>query len=158
MLLMLLLIAPSILAAGLRSRRELMLENLALRHQLQVALRTKPYPRLQPQDRVLSVWLQRVWPDGWRQHLRLVGPETVIRWHRKGWRLYWTWKSRTRLGRPRLNAEVTELIARISKENPLWGSERMRGELLKRHRRQQSLHPAGGDEFGQMTTSAGAPS
>ncbi len=58
-------------------------------------------------------------------------PETVLRWHRKGWRLYWTWKSRTRLGRPHLSREVRELIARISHENPRWGTERVRGELLK---------------------------
>ncbi len=58
-------------------------------------------------------------------------PETVLRWHRKGWRLYWTWKSRTRLGRPRLSAELKALIARISHENPHWGTERIRGELLK---------------------------
>jgi transposase InsO family protein len=55
----------------------------------------------------------------------------VVRWHRKGWRLYWTWKSRSRLGRPRLSAEVRELIGTMSRENPLWGTERVRGELLK---------------------------
>ena len=130
MLVVLLLIVRSLLA-GLGSRRELMLENLALRHQLQVALRTNPHPRLRPRDRALWVWLQGVWPDGWRQHLRVVRPATVIRWHRKGWRLYWTWRSRTKLGRPHLSPEVRALIARISKENPLWGSERIRGELLK---------------------------
>jgi len=128
MLVLLLLIVRSLLA-GMRSRRDLMLENPALRHQLQVALRTNPHPRLRPRDRVIWVWLRSVWPAGWRQHLRLVRPETVLRWHRKGWRLYWTWKSRTRLGRPRLSTEVRALIARISKENPLWGSERIR--LLK---------------------------
>src|SRR5712691_7944164 len=130
MLVVLLLIARSLLA-GLGSRRELMLENLALRHQLQVALRTNSHPRLQPRDRALWVWLYAVWPDGWRQHLHLVKPETVLRWHRKGWRLYWTWKSRTRLGRPRLSAELKALIRLISHENPLWGTERIRGELLK---------------------------
>ncbi len=77
------------------------------------------------------MWLCHFWPNGWRQHLRLVRPETVLRWHRKGWRLYWTWKSHTKLGRPHLSAEVRALIARISKENPLWGTERIRGELLK---------------------------
>ena len=121
MLAVLLLIASSRLA-GLGSRRELMLENLALRHQLQVALRTNPHPRLQLRDRILWVWLYAVWPDGWRQHLHLVRPETVLRWHRKGWRLYWTWKSRTKLGRPHLSAEVRALIARMSKENPRWAA------------------------------------
>jgi putative transposase len=108
-------------AATIRSRRDLTLENLVLRHQLQVALRTNPHPRLQAPDRVFWVWLRCLWPDGWQQHLRLVQPETVLRWHRKGWRLYWTWKSRAQLGRPHLSAEVREIIARISHENPRWG-------------------------------------
>ncbi len=58
-------------------------------------------------------------------------PESVLRWHRKGWWLYWTWRSRTKLGRRRLSAELKQVIARISQENPLWGTERIRGELLK---------------------------
>src|SRR2546425_720577 len=71
------------------------------------------------------------WPAGWRRHLAIVQPATVISWHRKGWRLYWTWRSRTRLGRPRLSLEMRELIAEMSRYNPLWGTERIRGELLK---------------------------
>jgi putative transposase len=117
--------------AAIRSRRDLALENLVLRHQLQVALRTNPHPRLRAPDRVLWVWLRRLWSEGWRQHLSLAQPETVLRWHRKGWRLYWTWRSRTRLGRPHLSAELREVIARVSHENPLWRTERIRGELLK---------------------------
>ena len=115
-----LLLALRSLVAAIRSRRDLALENLVLRHRLQVALRTNPHPRLRAVDRVLWVWLRHYWPEGWREHLRIVRPETVLRWHRKGWRLYWTWKSRTRLGRPRLSLEVKALIGRISKENPLW--------------------------------------
>ncbi len=118
------------LAAFLRSRRDVALENVVLRHQLQVALRTNASPRLTKADRVLWVWLRGTWP-AWRDHLQIVEPETVLRWHRKGWRLYWTWKSRTRLGRPRLSAELRDLIATMSRDNPLWGSERIRGELLK---------------------------
>jgi hypothetical protein len=126
---LLLFLLTAVLAA--RSRRDLALENLVLRHQLQVALRTNPHPRLRARDRVLWLWLRQLWPDGWLRHLHVVQPETVLRWHRKGWRLYWTWKSRTKLGRPHLSAEVRELIARISKENPRWGTERIRGELPK---------------------------
>jgi putative transposase len=118
------------LLACLRSRRDIALENLVLRHQLHVALRTTPSPRLKNPDRVLWVWLHHVWPS-WREHLLIVKPETVIRWHRKGWRLYWSWKSRTRLGRPRLSPEVRELIGTMSRDNRLWGTERIRGELLK---------------------------
>jgi transposase InsO family protein len=68
---------------------------------------------------------------GWREHLAIVSPETVIRWHRQGWRLFWRWKSRSQGGRPHLSTEVRELIATISRENRLWGTERIRGELLK---------------------------
>jgi transposase InsO family protein len=116
--------------AGFRSRRDVALENLVLRHQLQVALRTHPTPRLRNPDRILWTWLRRLWPS-WDAHLLVVKPETVIRWHRRGWRLYWSWKSRTRLGRPRLTREVRELIGSMSRDNRLWGTERIRGELLK---------------------------
>ncbi len=61
----------------------------------------------------------------------MVRPETVIRWHRRGWRLYWTWRSRAKFGRPRLSPEVRALIARMASENPTWGTQRIRGELLK---------------------------
>ena len=119
------------LITGLRSRRDVTLENLVLRHQLDVALRANRNPGLRDRDRIFWVWVRRLWPRGWRHHLLLVQPETVLRWHRKGWRLYWSWKSRTSLGRPRLSGEVRDLIARISQENRLWGTERIRGELLK---------------------------
>jgi putative transposase len=130
-MLQLLLLLLRGLLTGLRSRRDLALENLVLRHQLHVVLRTNPNPGLRNQDRVLWVWVRLLWPKGWRQRLLVVQPDTVLRWHRKGWRLYWSWKSRTRLGRPRLSREVRDLIAWISQENRLWGTERIRGELLK---------------------------
>lgn len=116
--------------ASLRSRRDLTLENLVLRHQLQVALRTNPTRRLRAPDRILWVWLRQLW-SGWRDHLLIVKPATVIRWHRSGWRLYSTWKSRSGHGRPRFSLEVRELISTISRDNRLWGAERIRGELLK---------------------------
>jgi len=109
-------------------RRELLLENLLLRQQLAVALRPKRRPRLQRRDRLFWVLVQRL-STQWRHHLVLVSPDTVVRWHRQGWRLFWRWQSRTRLGRPHLSAEVRELIATMSRENVLWGTERIRGEL-----------------------------
>jgi len=68
---------------------------------------------------------------GWRQHLSFVTPDTVVRWHRQGWRLFWRWKSRSRGGRPKLSPDVRDLIATMSRDNRLWGTERIRGELLK---------------------------
>jgi putative transposase len=110
-------------------RHALLLENLVLRQQLAVLLRTRR-PRLGRRDKVFWVLVRRL-TTAWRRHLVLVGPDTVVRWHRQGWRLFWRWRSRTRLGRPHLPAEVRELIATMSRENVLWGTERIRGELLK---------------------------
>ena len=119
--------------AWVRPRQDLVLENLLLRHQLAVLsrpTRTRPRHRLHTWDKLLWVLARRLC-DRWREHLTLVAPETVMRWHRQGWRLFWRWKSRSRGGRPHLDAEVRELIATMSRENPLWGTERIRGELLK---------------------------
>ncbi len=112
-----------------RSRASLAAENLALRHQLGVLARTARRPRLRQRDRIFWVWISRIWPD-WRSALVIVKPETVITWHRQGFKLYWRWKSRARRpGRPTVQAEIRELIRRISRENPLWGSPRIRDEL-----------------------------
>ena len=108
----------------------LLVENLLLRYQLRVALRSRPRPHLKAKDRFVWLAIRRLQP-GWRQYLILVRPETVVRWHRRGWRLYWRWRSGFHLGRPRLSLEVRDLIATMASENPLWGSERIRGELLK---------------------------
>jgi len=119
--------------AWVRPRQDLVLENLLLRHQLAVLTRptrTRPRARLRTWDKLLWV-LARRFCAGWREHLTLVAPDTVVRWHRQGWRLLWRWKSRSRGGRPHLSLEVQELIATISRENKLWGTERIRGELLK---------------------------
>ena len=106
-----------------RERRELVLENIALRHQLEVLTRTRRRPLLHSVDRLL--W-------SWRQHVVIVRPDTVVRWHRTAWRRYWTWRSRapTR-GRPRIDAEVAAAIRRMTTENPRWGHMRVLGELRK---------------------------
>ncbi len=109
-----------------RSRRDLVLENLALRHQLAMCGRR---PRVSNADRALWAHLLRRWP-GWRSALVVLEPATVVRWHRAGWRRYWTWKSRRRRpGRRRIPLEARELIQRIARENPRWGAVRIRGEL-----------------------------
>ena len=119
-----------LLRAALRGRRALLLENLLLRQQLAVALRARRRPRVRWHDRLFWVVARRLVTD-WRRHLVLVQPETVLRWHRQGWRLFWWWRSRRPTGRPRLPPEVRDLIRRLSEENRLWGTERIRGELLK---------------------------
>ena len=109
-----------------RNRSQLALENLALRQQLAILRRKVVRPRVRHAERALWVILARVW-DQWRSALILVKPETVLRWHRQGFRYFWRWKSR---GRPGLSPELIRLIRRMSRENPLWGAPRMRSELL----------------------------
>jgi hypothetical protein len=104
-------------------------ENLALRQQLAILRRSTPRPKLRWRDRFFWVWLSRLW-SGWRKVLVLVQPETVLRWHRLGFRLYWRWKSRARVGRQAKPGEVRGLIRRLARENPLWGNRRIRDELM----------------------------
>ncbi len=111
-----------------QSRAELAAENLALRQQLAVLQRSVKRPRLRRRDRIFWIWLSRLW-RGWRSSLIVVQPETVLRWHREGFRLYWRWKSRSRCGRPKLGAEIRALIRRMSRDNPTWGRRRIRSEL-----------------------------
>jgi putative transposase len=118
------------LKSCLRTQRELALENLALRQQLAVWKAREPRPRLTEMDRLFWVFLSRVWAT-WRHSLHVVRPETVVRWHRQGFRRYWTWKSQRRSGRPLISMEVRDLIRRMSTTNPLWGAPRIHGELLK---------------------------
>jgi putative transposase len=113
------------------SRAALQLEILALRHQMQVLQRARPRRlRLAKADRWLWVVMSRVWTE-WRTALRIVKPETVIAWHRQGFRLWWAWKSRRRIGRPMVPAEVRSLIRTMAQANPRWGAPRIHGELLK---------------------------
>jgi putative transposase len=118
------------LGSSVRTHRELALENLALRQQLAVLKARQPRPRLTEIDRIFWVLLSRLWTS-WRHSLQLVRPETVVGWHRQGFRRYWAWKSRSRDGRPRISTEVRALIRRMSCANPLWGAPRIHGELLK---------------------------
>jgi len=118
------------LLASTRTRAALQFEIIALRHQVQVLERSRPRRvRLSHADRLLWVWLSRIW-QGWRASVVIVRPETVIAWHRRGFRLFWTWKSR-RAGRPSVSADVRTLIRTMSEANPLWGAPRIHGELLK---------------------------
>src|SRR6266540_4561856 len=121
----------ALLRATVRARGDLVAENLLLRQQLAVLTRpTRRRPHLRARDRLFWL-LARLARRDWRRHLVLVTPETVVRRHLRGWRLFWRWKSARRPGRRRLSAEVRELIATMSQDKPLWGAERIRGELLK---------------------------
>jgi putative transposase len=121
----------SALLAGFRSRLALQTEILALRHQIIVLKRSVNRPKIRVWDRFLWIWLLRFWPE-WRSTLVIVKPETVIAWHRKGFRLFWTWKCRhSKSGRPGISKDVRDLIRTMSKNNSLWGAPRIHGELLK---------------------------
>jgi putative transposase len=120
-----------LLAAVFRSRADLQLENLALRHQLAVLRRGSKRPRLRPSDRIFWAWLSRSW-SGWRDALVIVRPETVIAWRRRKFREYWTKLSRSgKPGRPATPRDVRDLIRRMSLANPLWGAPHIVGELKK---------------------------
>ena len=114
-----------------RSRQGLLLENLALRQQLAVLKRRTPRPSLGNFDRLFWVVARRLW-SGWRRSLILVTPETVVRRHRAGFRLYWKWVSRASgpIGRRPASQEVRDLIFRMVADNPIWGAPRIHGELL----------------------------
>lgn len=113
----------------LRNRTELAAENLALRQQLAILQQKSKTPRLRGRDRIFWALLSRVWAD-WRAALLIVQPDTVVRWHRQGFKLFWRWKSRTaKIGRPKIKAEIRNLIRRMSRENPLWGTPQIQSEL-----------------------------
>jgi hypothetical protein len=115
-----------------RSRAALQLENLVLRHQIAVLQRSAAKrTKLTPVDRLLWICLSRLWRD-WRSALAIFKPETVVAWHRAGFRLFWKWKVRHRQpGRPLISRQVRDLIRKMCRENPSWGAPRIHGELLK---------------------------
>src|SRR4030095_5215578 len=112
-------------------RCNLALENLALRQQLAILKRTQKRPVISTKDRLFWVWLSRIWSEG-RASLLIVTPYTVIGWHRKGFRLFWTRLSRRKIGgRPSASSQIRTLIKQMTQANPLWGAPRIHGELLK---------------------------
>ncbi len=113
-----------------KSRSRLEAENLFLRHQLTIAMRrAPPRLRLRGSDRALLIWMTRLWPN-LRGMAQVVQPETILRWHRAGFKVFWRWKSRNGAGRPKIDRGLRDLIQRMSRENPLWGASRIHGELL----------------------------
>jgi hypothetical protein len=118
--------------SGFRTRADLQLEVIALRHQLKVLRRNRrTRPRLTRLDRAFWILFYRLW-SRCLDAVIIVKPDTVVRWHRQGFRAFWPWKSRRRgRGRPPLAANIKNLIRRMSRENRLWGAPRIHGELLK---------------------------
>jgi putative transposase len=120
-----------VLRTALEARTDLVLENLALRQQLALLRRRSKRPRFGPLDRLFWIWLSQRWAR-WRDALHVVQPQTVIRWHRQGFRAFWNWKSRRgRIGRPPVNLEIAKLLHTMALANPLWGAPRIHGEILK---------------------------
>jgi hypothetical protein len=113
-----------------RARTDAALEILALRQQVAVLKRKRPRPPLNACDRLFWTTLRRLWPR-WSDVLLIVKPETVIGWHRGGFRIYWRWRSRSRGGRPRITQELRDLIVQLADENPDWGAPKIHGELQK---------------------------
>ena len=120
-----------VLASLVRSRAELQAENLVLRQQINVLCRGLPKrPALNNTDRLVFVWLYH-WFPGILEALAILRPETILRWHRAGFRVYWRWRSRIPVGRPKTSTELRMLILELNRANPLWGAPRIHGELLK---------------------------
>jgi hypothetical protein len=123
----------SILAAigvFFRCRSDIALEVLALRQQVAVLKRKQPRPPLNSLDRLFWTTLHHLW-SRWADVLVIVKPETVVGWHRAGYRLYWRWRSRPRGGRPKITEEIRGLIRPLAEENPDWGAPKIHGELQK---------------------------
>jgi len=111
--------------------RYLVIENLALRQQLAIMKQRVRRPAIRTRDRIFWMFLSMIWKD-WKNALIVVQPETVIRWHRKGFKLFWRFKSKKRrTGRPSIDSDIRKLIEDMAKANPLWGAPRMHGELMK---------------------------
>jgi putative transposase len=113
-----------------RSRSDTALEVLALRQQIAVLKRKRPRPKLNSWDRLFWTILRQCW-SRWTDVLVLVKPDTVVGWHRAGFRLYWRWRSRPLGGRPKITEEIRVLIRRLAQENQGWGAPKIHGELQK---------------------------
>jgi hypothetical protein len=126
-----LILSLHVLVSPFRTRARLEAEIVLLRHQLNVLRRRVPSkPKLTVADRLLFVWFHRLFPSVLNA-ITIVQPETIIRWHRTGFRLYWRWKSRSRGGRPKVPMEIRRLIREMSLANRLSGAPRIHGEFLK---------------------------
>jgi putative transposase len=113
-----------------KSHTQLHLEMLFLRKQLEIVTRTSPRLRLRRSDRFFIGLLTDIF-DSWKDATWIVKPDTVIRWHREGFRLFWRWKGRSEAGRPKIPQTQIDMIKQMAADNPLWGAPRIHGEILK---------------------------
>jgi putative transposase len=111
-------------------KADLIAENISLRQQLAIYKRKHKRIPITNSDRIFWVFISKIWSK-WKSALIIVKPETVIRWHRNLFKIYWRWKSRGKPGRPKIDKEVQQLIQRMQLENPTWSAQRIHGELLK---------------------------
>ena len=109
-------------------RARLSVENVALKHQILVLKRTTKRARINDSDRTFWILMRRMLKD-WEQAPFIVKPDTVIRWHRKGFSSYWRWKSKGKPGRPPIDRKLIYIIKRLSRDNPLWGAPRIQKGL-----------------------------
>ncbi|MBI9019114.1 MAG: integrase [Phycisphaerae bacterium] len=112
-----------------QTRLVLVAENIMLRQQLNIYARKDKKPRLKNIDRIILVWLSKIFPK-WKSCLRVAKPATLIGWQKKGFKLFWRWKCR-KAGRPCIDWELIKLIRKLQKENPIWSAQRIQGELTK---------------------------
>src|ERR1700694_2005959 len=148
----------AVLASPFKSKLRLEAENAVLRHQLNVVRRrVHGRVRLTNLDRWFFIQLYR-WFPSILQVLTIIRPETLVRWHRAGFRCYWRWKSRPQGGRPQIDTELRALIRRMSMENPLWGAPRIHGELLKLGRSLNQASPSTWSNDGGHPARDGEPS
>lgn len=112
-----------------KSKTQLRLDNVFLRKQLEIVNRSNKKLLIQNRDRFFFILMKR-FSSHWKESLVIIKPETVINWHRKGFKIYWTWKSK-RKGRPRIDREIIQLIKQMANENQMWGIPRIHGEILK---------------------------
>ena len=112
-----------------KNRHSLILENLLLRQQIIILKRKTKKPKLKNIDRIILIWISKLWSN-WKSALIIVKPETLIGWHKEGFKFFWRWKSRT-TGRPLIDWELIKLIRKLQKDNPIWTHQRIQGELVK---------------------------
>ncbi len=124
-------LVATFLSSLFKSKRQLVLENLALKQQVAMLRQSVRRPRATPADKLFWMLFAR-YVDGWRDTLHALHPDTVVRWHRKGFRLYWRWKCRgPKPGRPPIDTALRKLIREMQATNMDWGAPRIHGELLK---------------------------